>query len=333
VNSRELVLAALESQYVHPRPVGAVTQSATVELMEATGARWPEAHRDPGQMAALAGGAREAFQFDLVRVPFDQTIEAELFGSPVAAGSLQENCAITGAIARPGDSPPPAPDPDSGGARVVPEAISLLRKGFGNEVAILGGVVGPFTIAAHLLGITQILINALRNPPAILPFLEAAVAFTSRYAARQVQAGADAIVVEDMAASLELTSPGIYQDLVLPHQKRLISAIGVPVVLHICGNNTPILPLLVETGASALSLDKKTDLAAAVEAGRGRCAVFGGVPPLEALLGGDPDRVLGESRDCLSAGVHLLAPGCGIPPDTPGANLRALARAAREWEN
>ncbi len=333
MNKKELVLACLEGQYVHPRPVGAVTQSATVELMEATGAKWPEAHRDAEKMAALAGGAYEIFNFDLVRVPFDQTIEAELFGCPVSPGSLQENCSVKGAVAKIGEAIPPVPNPESGGAQAVIRAISLLRKRTGDEVAVLGGVVGPFTVAGHLLGITQILLNSVTHPTGLLPFLVMAGKFAAEYALRQVQAGADAIVVEDMAASLELTSPRIYDEIILPHQKRLIESIPAPVILHICGNNTPILSKLAETGAQALSLDAKTDLNAAVEATKGRCAVIGGVPPVDALLNGDPSLVREKSRESLSAGVHLLAPGCGIPPKTPTANLLAMAEAAREWEN
>ena len=332
MNSKERVLAAVEGQFLQPRPVGAVTQSATVELMEATGAKWPEAHRDPEKMATLGGGACEAFQFDLVRVPFDQTIEAELFGCTVSAGSLDGNCAVKGAVAEAGGPVPPVPDAASGRAQVVLKALSLLRERFGGEVAVLGGVVGPFTLTGHLLGLGQLLVNSLTNVPALLPFLIAAVKFSSEYAKRQVQAGADAIVVEDMAASLDLTSPQIYQDVVLPQQKKLIEAIPAPVILHVCGNNTPILTQLVEAGAHALSLDAKTDLSRAAQAARGKCAVIGGVPPM-ALLDGNPDVVRAKSRESLSAGVHILAPGCGIPPRTPSANLQAMAQTAREWEN
>jgi [methyl-Co(III) methanol-specific corrinoid protein]:coenzyme M methyltransferase len=145
---------------------------------------------------------------------------------------------------------------------------------------------------------------------------------------RQVEAGADVICVEDMSASLDLTSPAIYRKLILAAQQRLVAAIGAPVILHVCGSNTKILDLLAETGA-ALSLENRTDLAAAVS--RGKCAVIGGVPPVEVLLQGSPDDVRRSALECLQAGVHILAPGCGVPPMTPDENLHALARTARDW--
>jgi len=330
---KERVLAALRAEKLTPRPVGAVTQSATVELMDTTGASWPDAHSDPGLMAALAGGACEALGFDLARVPFDQTIEAELFGCPVSLGSRDEICAVSGSLCRLEDGPPALPDPGRGRARVVAEAVALLRDRFRSEMAVLGGVVGPFTVAGHLLGISQLLVASLTKPQAVEPFLDAAFRFAVQYAARQVEAGADAIVVEDMAASLDLTSPKIYRNVVLPWQKRLVEAIRVPVILHICGNNTRILQDLVATGARALSLDAKTDLAAAAAAAQGRCAIVGGVPPIEALLSGTPDTVRAASRESLAAGVHILAPGCGIPPRASGANLKVLVETALEWKD
>ncbi len=331
MTGRQRVLEALRGEVVRPRPVGALTQGATVELMEATGERWPEAHAGARAMAALAAGAREVFGFDLVRVPFDQTIEAELFGCPVAPGTVDEICAVRGTVSSPGGPVPRVPRP-TGRAEAVAGAISILRARFGDEAVVLGGLVGPFTLTGHLLGITPLLTTSLTDPGALAPFLEAAVSFGTEYAARQVRAGADAVVVEEMAASLDLTSPRIFGGVVLPALRKLIAAIDAPVVLHICGNNTRILPLLVESGARALSLDARTDLAAAVKAGAGRCAVAGGVPPIEALLSPDPGAALAASRESLGAGVHLLAPGCGIPPRAPTANLKAMVRAVREWK-
>ncbi len=145
------------------------------------------------------------------------------------------------------------------------------------------------------------------------------------YANLQTEAGADTISVEDMSASLDLTSPRIYQNLILPAQQQLIARIKAPVVLHICGGNTKVLSLLHQTGAAALSLEAKTDIKAAVEAGE--CAIIGAVPTIEVLLDGTVDDVARSARDCLAAGVHILAPGCAVPPAAPTRNLRAMVEA------
>jgi MtaA/CmuA family methyltransferase len=146
-----------------------------------------------------------------------------------------------------------------------------------------------------------------------------------------VAAGADAICVEDMSASLDLTSPLLYKNLILPAQTELVSAIGAPVILHVCGANTKILDLLARTGADALSLESKTDLEKA--ASLDGTAIVGGVDPLGVLLHGTLDDVRRASLACLEAGVHILAPGCGLPLETPTANLLEMVRVAREWRH
>lgn len=330
LSSRERVLAALRRERVRPVPVGAVTQTATLGQMEALGIAWPEAHSDPRLLAGLALGALEILGFELVRVPFDQTVEAELLGAQVSPGDRWTPPTVSGHPFEVDDEPPPPP-PDfaSGRAGAIDEAIRLLRDRVREGAAVLGGVVGPFTLAGQLLGISELLVASLRSPEAAQPWLDLAVAVGIERARLQVRAGADAICVEDMSASLDLTSPGIYERLIRPAQERLIRSIQVPVVLHVCGGNTRILPLLAASGAAALSLDARTDLAAA--AALGSCAVVGGVPPVEVLLSGSRGDVRDAARASLEAGVHVLAPGCGIPTATPTANLLEMADAAREW--
>ncbi len=327
--ARARVLAALRGERVRPVPVGAVTQSASVAQMEALGTHWPDAHFDASLMAGLAAGAHTLLGFDLVRVPFDQTIEAELLGAQVDYGDQVSNCAVRRHPLAAADPLPLLPDLGRGRPQAVVEAIRKLRRRMAEKAAVLGGIVGPFTLVCQLLGVSTTLVDALRRPDVLRPWLHFAVKLSAEYARRQVEAGADAICVEDMSASLDLTSPAIYRDLILPAQRQLIAGIGVPVILHVCGSNTRILDLLAASGATALSLETRTDLAQAVSCHNG--GVVGGVAPVEVLLNGSVEDVRKASAACLAAGVHLLAPGCGIAPKTPTPNLREMTRVAREW--
>lgn len=331
MNTRERTLAAFRGERVWPVPVGAVTQSATLEQMQALEIWWPEAHSDACAMAALADAARTVLGFDMVRVPFDQTIEAELLGVAVAYGDRTSNCSIRSHPCTLDQPLPAMPDFGCGRARVVTDALSFLKRDMDGRAAVVGGMVGPFTLACQLAGLAPTLMAAIRKKELVRQWIEFATDAGIEYACRQVAAGADAICVEDMSASLNVTSPSIYRDLVLPAHQRLAAAIQVPVILHICGANTRILELLAESGAAALSLESATDLARA--AAMGKCAVIGGVDPVGVLLNGSPESVRQASIECLRAGVHVLSPGCGIPPGVPAANLLEMALAAREWRS
>ena len=321
---RARVMAALRRAPVDRIPVGTVTQAATLEQMAQLGIRWPDAHRDAELMAGLAEGAHTLLGFELLHVPFDQTIEAELLGAAVDYGGEARNCAIAEHPYKASD-PIPAPPAFTGRAELVLQAIRILRSRLGEEAAVAGGIVGPFTLVCELLGVTTALVDALRRPAALRPWLDFAVCVGETYANLQIKAGADTVTVEDMTASLDLTSPRIYQNLILPAQQELIARIHAPVVLHICGGNTKILNLLHQTGAAALSLEAKTDIRAAVEAGE--CAIIGAVPTVEVLLDGGANDVIASARECLAAGVHILAPGCAVPPAAPLGNVRAMVEA------
>ncbi|MCC6860281.1 MAG: MtaA/CmuA family methyltransferase [Bryobacterales bacterium] len=325
---RERVLAVLRGERLRPVPVGSPVQTATLARMEASGASWPEAHSDARQMAELAAAAHTRFGFELVHVPFDQTIEAELLGARVDYGTANSNCSIRSHPFSLDDEPPACRDFASGRGGVVLEAIARLKRTC--PAALAGGVVGPFTLACALAGPQQVLMDSIRRPARVERWLDFAVEAGREYARLQVAAGADAITVEDMSAGLDLTSPRVYERLILPAQRRLIEAVPAPVILHICGSNTRILELLARTGAAALSLESRTDLRAA--AALGGCAIMGGVATVEVLLRGTVEDVRRASRECLAAGVHLLAPGCGVPPAAPDANLQEMADAARQWD-
>ena len=52
------------------------------------------------------------------------------------------------------------------------EAIRLLKKHFGDEVTILGKVMGPWTLSYHLWNVQEFLINTLLDPDRVRRSLE-----------------------------------------------------------------------------------------------------------------------------------------------------------------
>jgi [methyl-Co(III) methylamine-specific corrinoid protein]:coenzyme M methyltransferase len=75
-------------------PAVCFTQTATIEQMEACGAYWPEAHSDAEKMAILAEAGHSIIDFEAVRVPFDITFEAEIFGCSIKAGDLKQQPSV-----------------------------------------------------------------------------------------------------------------------------------------------------------------------------------------------------------------------------------------------
>ena len=86
----------------------------------------------------------------------------------------------------------------------------------------------------------------------------------------------------DSPAGPEMISPKMFRQFALPYEKRVAAVsheLGLPYILHICGNTTPILDDIIESGADGIELDYKTDVAKAHEVLKGNICFVGNIDP------------------------------------------------------
>jgi [methyl-Co(III) methanol-specific corrinoid protein]:coenzyme M methyltransferase len=207
----------------------------------------------------------------------------------------------------------------------------MLKREVGDKVAIVAGIIGPFTIAGALLDAVPILKASFKEPDKLHPFLEVAEEAGTTLGKALIEAGADLICVEDMQASPDLIAPRTYRDLELDYQKRQVAALDVPVILHICGNVDKIVEFMAETGVEALSLEPKSDIDIARRKGGQTTILIGGVDVATTLFMKTPDVVREAAREQIDLGLDILAPGCAIAPGTPTENLLAMVEVAKEY--
>ena len=67
MSCRDRVLAAMHKEPLDRPPVAVFTTCDTVDMMDACGASWPEAHSDPRKMAALGCAQADYFGLESVR--------------------------------------------------------------------------------------------------------------------------------------------------------------------------------------------------------------------------------------------------------------------------
>jgi [methyl-Co(III) methanol-specific corrinoid protein]:coenzyme M methyltransferase len=213
--------------------------------------------------------------------------------------------------------------------RVVLDAISLLRRQYGDQVSIVGKVMGPWTISYHLASTEEFLVWTITDPDKVRGYLERLKEVSIAFARAQLQAGADTVVVADHATG-DLVSPRTYRDFLLPVHQEMVSRIGGPVILHICGNCADRLRLFVEAGFHAYHFEWQVDSKFAVETVDHEMSLVGNIANVSALLNGTPEDVRKQVRYAIEAGVDIIAPECAIPLSTPLRNLKAIAEAAKE---
>jgi len=315
-------------------PAVCFTQTATVEQMEASGAYWPEAHADATKMATLAEAGHTVIGFEAVRVPFDITAEAELFGCGIKAGDLKQQPSVIKHVVKNLEDLDKLREYNLNEGRIgqVLEAVKILSEKYGKELPVIGSMIGPFSLAQHLNGDAWFgnLFTGEEVVPALLDFCSD---FNVAYAKAMVENGADTIAIIDPTASYELIGGEFYEKYALPYQKKIIDAmkeLDVGTVLHICGNTTNGLAIMDKTGVNGISVDQRVDIKTAtgnVE----NAIIIGNLDPVAVLWNGTPEDVAAAAKKVLDAGVGLLSPGCGIVSMTPTANLQKMVECAKNY--
>ncbi len=329
---KERLARALTGQPVDRMPAISVTQTGTVDQMEASGAFWPEANEDAEKMAALAEAGHTVVGFEAVRVPFDITAEAEFFGCEIKPGTMEQQPSVIGHVISNTEDIEKFKgyNLDHGRIGVVCDAIRILADKYGDELPVMGSMIGPFSLAQHLNGDDWFM--AIFTDEAFgLALMEFATDFCVAYAKKMVENGADTMVIIDPTASAQLIGAEFYEKFVVPYHAKIVDAMheaDVPVVLHICGDTTKGLALMESSGVDAISVDQNVDVATAV-GNVDKAVIVGNLDPVNVLWNQTPEVVKEESQKVLDAGVGLLAPGCGIVSKTPTENLQAMVEMAK----
>jgi [methyl-Co(III) methanol-specific corrinoid protein]:coenzyme M methyltransferase len=334
MNAKKRVMAVINHQKPDRMPCFGANSTVTYEQMEKVNAYWPEGHVEGQVMAKQALAAYSVLGFDAVRVPFCQTFEAVALGCIRKPGKVRELEGVPGI-----EHPPPYKLDDSPefpadflSRGYIPElikAVEFLKKEVGDEVPIVAGIIGPFTIAGSLLDSVPLLKATFKSPQKIRPFLDVGEKAGTALARALVDAGADIISCEDMTASPELIAPKTYKELELEYQRIQFDAIPVPTILHICGNVDAIVEWMGQTGANILSLEPKASAKLAREKCGSDIILMGGMDTATTLYMKDPDTVKQGCEKTIDDGIQILAPGCAVAPGTPTENLLAMVEVAK----
>lgn len=325
LTQKERLLNAIACKAVDKVPVASFTQTATLELMKASGAYWPRAHREAKLMSDLAVAGHTLAWLEAVRLPFGLTGEAATMGCEVNYHENKND--FTPAVERglSSYSNIRLPEPNEGVMGEIIEAVKISRDAIGKDTPIIVGVTGPFTIAGHIRGVNDILTDVILNQELVHKILESTWQVSASFANALIENGADVVAFIEPTASI--IGSDFFKEFALPYLKKATSAIKVPVVLHICGDSMPLMQMMVETGATGVSIDQKVSLAKAKETVRGRCSVVGNVDPVAVLQMKKTDDVIKDCQRILSEGTDVLAPGCGISQYTPLENIRSMIKA------
>ena len=333
MTSRERVLAALRREPVDRTPACNPTSVATVELMDLADAPFPAACRQPEAMARLAATGYTELGFDTIMPVFSIIQESSALGCKIQWE--QKDNWPTVKMREPiwqkaEDIRIPADVLSHPDAQCVIEAIKILRREFGNEVAIIGKTMGPWSLGYHCFGVEQFLLLSLDDPGKTKLCLEKLKELTIQFGLAQIEAGADALTLPDHATG-DLVSGEYYARYLLDLHKEFAERLPVPLILHICGRTVDRMEYIAQTGMAAFHYDSKNTPAESMAVVKNRIALVGNINNPETLFSKGPEEVRAEVYKNLDAGIPLVGPECAVPLQTPIENLKAIPEAIRSW--
>ena len=330
MNPKDRLLKALKREPVDRPPAAVPTQNAIADVMEKSGYRWPAAQRNAKDMAGLAWACHEIAGIESVRVPFDINVEAEAMGCDTRFGDDLTTPPMSTMKKKWEYDTIKVPDPlRDGRMPTVLEAIKRLKEKTEDKVPLIAALGTPFELLATTLDFEDITMALFENPDFLEAQLEKMTEITKHYAKEIEKADPDVLMLVD--GTSQTIGPTYYPQFSLPYTKTLVESLSKPTILHICGNTTPILKMMAETGVNALSIDHPVDIQHALEVTEGKVALVGKISP-QTLLTGSREDIVAETEESLKLGMHVVAPGCGIIPQTPLENLKAYLECVVNWK-
>ena len=197
---------------------------------------------------------------------------------------------------------------------------------------VLGGCIGPFSLAGRLYGMSEIMVLIYEEADAARRLLQKCTDFIGKYCEALKRTGVNGVVMAEPAAGLlsdddclHFSSQYVRQMVQRVQDEEFI------IVLHNCGNTGHCTHAMVATGAAAFHFGNKCRME----------EVLRDVPPTALAMGNiDPVSVM---KDAMSEQVRMavsdliertrqfpnfvLSTGCDVPPQTPLHNIDAFFQA------
>jgi len=313
----------LNSPNLVPMPIGIYAG------LEITGASVRQSVMDAHAQSEAVQALHERFNTPVMLTAMDLSVEAEEFGCEIRM-TEDEIPTVIGRKVTSLAEIDRLPDPVIGSARSVVslETARMLLSSV-KGIPVLGGVIGPFSLAGRIFGVSESLEVSLTEPEVLKALLEKVTRYLIRYLTAFREAGVHGVIMAEPAAGL--LSPRGLSQFSSVYVKRIIESTVTPeftVVLHNCGAKLVHLPKVLEAGAEIFHFGALMDIGQALTQVGEDIILSGNLDPTGVFHNGNPQEVTARTRELLQAAAghsnFIPSSGCDIPPHSPLGNLAAF---------
>ena len=282
------------------------------------------------QFEALQALSRK-WPVDLVASFMDLSVEAEAFGCPVAFAE-HEIPNVVRTLPEMGVSLDAVAVPPVGAGRTAECLRSATLCAERLDISVLGGMIGPFSLAGRLIGMTDMMLMLFEEPETVHALLAKTTRFLREYLSAIMATGVAGVIMAEPAAGL--LSPDLCRAFAVPALREVIAAAqddSFLVVLHNCGRTEHQIADLASTGADALHVGNVVDILDILPQVQPGFPVMGNLDPVGVLHDLSPAVVRQRTAELLARTADypnfILSTGCDLPPGVPPANIQAVFEA------
>ena len=268
----------------------------------------------------------------------DLSVEAEAFGArahfmPGEVPTVKEALVTTPEEAEALQVPAVGAGRTGKYVEAIREACQLIT-----DRPVLAGVIGPYSLAGRLMGVSDIMINCYDEPEMVHTVLQKAADFLIAYVLAYKAAGAHGVVIAEPLAGL--LSPALAEEFSEPYVRQMAQAAKSDdfiVIYHNCGNNTPrMMDSILRTGCDGYHFGDAVNMAELVGQVPEDLLVMGNVSPSAQFLGGTPESIREDTLAVMAACCpghpnFVISSGCDIPPMSPWENIDAFFDAVASY--
>ena len=266
----------------------------------------------------------------------DLTVEAEAFGAEIAF-SDEAVPAVVGHLLSQVEDIYSLQVPSLSAGR-IPQYLkaNLLAAREINDRPLLGGSIGPFSLAGRLYDMSEMMVLIYENPEAAHQLLSKCTDFIGKYCLALKQTGANGVVMAEPAAGL--LSNDDCRTFSSLYVRRIVERVqddDFAVVLHNCGNTGQCTEAMVSTGAAAYHFGNKCRMEEVIGEVPSTALAMGNIDPVSVFKDGTPELMHQTVHDLLDKMQaypnFVLSSGCDTPPHTPIAQIDTFFETLEQW--
>ena len=183
---------------------------------------------------------------------------------------------------------------------------NMVRERCPDHFPFFGTHVGPFMSTYMAMGMENMFCSLYEDPAFVEAVMETRTEWCLALFKEAIRLGVELIVMGDDAAHRggSMVSPAVWEELVLPHHRRIVDELTVPVIWHSDGRMTELLPFAVRagfTGVHGMEPPAGNNLAE-IKAQYGKELLLIGNVDVNLLCGSDQEAVSRDIDRCLKQG-------------------------------